>query len=209
MLSSVVSFAFLSRHYGRHGLHEMRIHTPGEIWEGNYAPHEALESNRAESATPDTLRNAGGGAPRSPGQSSFPPLCLSVPAVAPSSSCSFAQQSSPQGSFNELEDCGAFPHCSDWRGLWAGAETHVQRLSPLLAVWTHHAVLTQEFLTETLDKVKPPAPVSQPPSSASPGSANAAEADRISKGSEDPSGKVPLGELPQKPVSYQTYDPGG
>ncbi|PHJ25472.1 acetyl-coa carboxylase acc2, partial [Cystoisospora suis] len=191
---------YISRHYGRHGLHEMRIHTPGEIWEGTYALHEAFESNRSESATPDSIRNAGGGAPRSPGQSSFPPLCLSVSAAAPASSCSFAQQSSPQGSFNELEDCGAFPHCSDWRGLWAGAETYVQRLSPLLAVWTHHAVLTQEFLTETLDKVKPPVPVSPPPSSASTGSTTAAEADRIPRSSEDRSGKVPLGELPQKPV---------
>lgn len=200
---AVVSFCFLSRHYGRHGLHEMRIHTPGEIWEGTYAFHEALGSCRSESVPPDTARNAAGGGPRSPGQLSFPGLCLSVPAAASTSSYAHAPSSSPRRKFSELEDCESFPHCSDWRGLWAGSETHVQRLSPLLAVWTHHAVLTQEFLTETLDKVKPSSPVPSPSSSASaaPAGTSAAGTDRMLKVSDDRSGKASPADSQQNAVS--------
>ncbi|CBZ55747.1 hypothetical protein NCLIV_061720 [Neospora caninum Liverpool] len=215
---------YISRHYGRHGLHEMRIHTAGEVWEGPYGFLDELSQEKPSPAALPSLPTTKSSSLAPAEDHALPGSFVSatpVPAHAHVSGFSGSPAAYAGAAFLSSFPGEAETPCassfSSW-SLWGSPEVYVQRANPLLAVWTHHAVLTQEFLTETLDQIKPapaasctsaaasPAPPSRQGSTAQAFSASSAGALGEQKTPGASSGATALVGEPRPPSSLETEE---
>eukprot|EP00921_Rhytidocystis_pertsovi_P009899 GHVQ01015864.1.p1 GENE.GHVQ01015864.1~~GHVQ01015864.1.p1 ORF type:complete len:2586 (+),score=270.64 GHVQ01015864.1:249-8006(+) len=147
---------YIRRHYDRYNVHDVRIHTDGEDWStGEGATPLASVVLQGSNAATSSPASGGGGSSTyglMDGEASLPVS----PMLSPTWGFHENKVSKPQ-----LDTRKGVCRLSGrttgrgWTSGTGGRECGLQSQCGLMAVWTHRAVLSQEFLNETCDELKP------------------------------------------------------